>query len=44
MFPPYSDKYKKMIGQMLSKEIKLPDAAINAINGLIKFTAMFKRK
>lgn len=42
MFPPYSDKYKKMIGQMLSKEIKVPDGLINAINGLIKFTSMFK--
>jgi aldehyde dehydrogenase (NAD+) len=42
MFPPYSDKYKKMIGQMLGKEIKVPDGVINAINGLIKFTSMFK--
>jgi aldehyde dehydrogenase (NAD+) len=41
MFPPYSDKYKKMIGQMLGKEIKVPDAAIN---GIIKFTSMFKGK
>jgi aldehyde dehydrogenase (NAD+) len=43
MFPPYSDKYKKMIGQMLGKEIKLPDTAINAINGIIKFTSLFKK-
>lgn len=43
MFPPYSDKYKKMIGQMLSKEIKLPDGLINAINGLIKLTGQFKK-
>lgn len=44
MFPPYSDKYKKMIGQMLSKEIKVPDAAINLINGIIKVTSAFSRK
>ncbi len=44
MFPPYSDKYKQMIGQMLSKEIKLPNFAIDLINGLIKVTAAFKRK
>lgn len=43
MFPPYSDKYKKMIGQMLGKEIKMPDAAISAINGIIKITSVFKR-
>ncbi|MEQ1438832.1 aldehyde dehydrogenase family protein [Fontimonas sp. SYSU GA230001] len=43
MFPPYSDKYKKMIAQLLSKEIKMPDAAINLINGIIKVTGAFKR-
>jgi aldehyde dehydrogenase (NAD+) len=36
MFPPYSDKYKKMIGQMMEKEIKMPDAAIKTINGIIR--------
>jgi aldehyde dehydrogenase (NAD+) len=44
MFPPYSDKYKQMIGQMLSKEIKVPDAVVNLINGMIKVTSAFKRK
>ncbi|TXH05878.1 MAG: aldehyde dehydrogenase family protein [Nevskiaceae bacterium] len=44
MFPPYSDKYKKMIGQMLGKELKIPDGVVNAINGIIKFTALFKKK
>ncbi len=44
MFPPYSDEYKKMIGQLLGKEIKLPDFAINAINGVIRFTSLFKRR
>ncbi|MES0872887.1 aldehyde dehydrogenase family protein [Sinimarinibacterium thermocellulolyticum] len=43
MFPPYSDKYKRMVAQMLSKEIKLPDAMINAINGIIRLSAMFKK-
>jgi aldehyde dehydrogenase (NAD+) len=43
MFPPYSDKYKKMIGQMLDKEIKMPDVAIRAINGLIRLTGRFRR-
>ncbi|MGH8530913.1 MAG: aldehyde dehydrogenase family protein [Nevskiales bacterium] len=44
MFPPYSDKYKKMIGQMLSKSIKLPDGVINLINGIIKLTSAFSRR
>lgn len=44
MLPLYSDKYKKMIGQMLSEEIKLPDAAINLINDVIKVTSKFSRK
>jgi aldehyde dehydrogenase (NAD+) len=43
MYPPYSDKYKQMIGQLLGKEIKMPDAAINLINGIIKVTSAFKR-
>lgn len=44
MFPPYSDKYKKMIAQMLAKEIRVPDAAIDLINGIIKLTSVFKRR
>jgi aldehyde dehydrogenase (NAD+) len=43
MFPPYSDKYKKMIGDMLGKSINLPNGVINAINGVIGFTAKFRR-
>ena len=43
MFPPYSDKYKQMIGQMLGKGFHLPDPAINAINGLIRFTSRFRK-
>lgn len=43
MFPPYSDKYRNMIGQMLSKEIKIPDAVVNLINGIIKATSVFSR-
>jgi len=44
MFPPYSDKYKGMIAQMLGKEIKVPDGMINFINGIIKVTAKLKGK
>ncbi len=44
MFPPYSDKYKKMIAQMLGKGIKMSDGMINAINGIIKVTSVFSRK
>jgi aldehyde dehydrogenase (NAD+) len=44
MFPPYSDKYKKMIGQMLAKEIKLPAVALHAINGIIRIGAMLSRR
>ena len=43
MFPPYSEKYKKMIGQMLQKPVHLPNAAINAINRVIRITTAFKR-
>ena len=42
MFPPYSDKYKKMIGQMMGKEIKMPDVAIKAINGVIRVMGTLK--
>ena len=44
MFPPYSDKYKQMIGQFLAKEIKVPAVVIVLINGLIKVTSVFKKK
>lgn len=44
MFPPYSEKYKQMIGQMLSKSINMPDGLINFINAIIKFTSRFKKK
>lgn len=44
MFPPYSDKYKKMIGQMLAKPVNLPDAAVNTINRIISVTSVFKRR
>lgn len=44
MFPPYSDKYKGMIAQMLGKEIKVPNGVINLINGIIKVTAKLKGK
>ena len=42
MFPPYSDKYKQMVGQMLGKGIKMSDGMINFINGIIKLTSAFK--
>lgn len=44
MFPPYSDKYKKMVGDMLNKTIKVPDAMIKVINGVIKVRSLFSRK
>lgn len=44
MVPPYSDKYQKMVDDMLAKSIKMPDAAINAINGVIKLRSLFSRK
>jgi aldehyde dehydrogenase (NAD+) len=42
-FPPYTDKYKKMAGSMLSRPIVVPDAVISGINGMIKITSAFKR-
>ncbi len=43
MFPPYGDKYKKMIGDMLSKTLNVPDAVIKGINGVIKLKTVFSR-
>ncbi|HEY0973243.1 MAG TPA: aldehyde dehydrogenase family protein [Solimonas sp.] len=43
MYPPYSDKYKQMIAQFMSKEVKVPDAVIKLINGIIKITSVFKK-
>lgn len=44
MFPPYDAKYRKMVDDMLAKEVKVPNAAINAINGVIKLRSMFSRR
>lgn len=43
MFPPYSDKYKKMVGQLLAKPLNVPDVVVNLINGMIKVTSVFKK-
>ena len=43
MFPPYSDKYKKMVGDMLKRPIIVPNAVVNAINGMIKVGSIFRR-
>ncbi|MGJ8671138.1 MAG: aldehyde dehydrogenase family protein [Oceanococcus sp.] len=43
MFPPYSDKYKKMVGDMLKRPIIVPDAVVNAINGMIKIGSIFRK-
>lgn len=44
MFPPYDDKYKKMVNDMLTKTVKVPDTVIKAINGVIKLRSVFSRK
>lgn len=44
MVPPYGDKYKKMVDDMLAKPMKMPDGVINAINGIIKIRSLFSRK
>lgn len=43
MFPPYSDKYKEAIGWMLNKGVKMPDAVLNFMGGLLKLTNAFKK-
>jgi aldehyde dehydrogenase (NAD+) len=43
MFPPYSDKYKKMVAQLLSKPLNVPDAVVNLINGVIKLKSAFSK-
>lgn len=41
--PPYGDKYRKMVDDMLSKPVNIPNGVINAINGMIKFKSLFTR-
>lgn len=43
-FPPYNDKYRKMVDDMLGKTMKVPDAVISGINGIIKVRSIFSRK
>ena len=43
MFPPYTEKYKKMAGSMLSRPIVVPDMVVRGINGMIKVTSVFSR-
>lgn len=43
MFPPYSDKYKKMVGDMLKRPIVVPNAVVNTINGMIKLGSLFRK-
>lgn len=43
MFPPYSEKYKKMAGSMLERPIVVSDAVVRAINGVIRVTGVFRR-
>lgn len=47
-FPPYQDKYKKMIDDMLNKSFHMPDVAINAINKIVdvrvKVTSLFVKE
>lgn len=44
MFPPYSEKFKKMMGSMFDRPLAVPDAVVRGINGLIKVTSVFKRQ
>lgn len=44
MFPPYDDKYRKMVGDMLSKRMNIPTTVINLINGIIALRGVFSRK
>lgn len=41
--PPYGDKYKKMVDDMLNKTVKMPNMVINGINGVIKLRSLFRR-
>ena len=43
MFPPYSDKYRKMVGDMLKRPIIVPKAVVSMINGMIKLGSVFRR-
>lgn len=36
MFPPYGDKYKRMISDMLNKKMNVPDAVVRAIHRMVR--------
>jgi aldehyde dehydrogenase (NAD+) len=38
MFPPYSKKYTDAIAWMLSKSLKVPDAVLRVLNGVLRLT------
>ncbi len=41
MFPPYQDKYKKMVTDMLEKTINVPNALLNGIHRMIRLRTVF---
>ncbi len=41
MFPPYQDKYKKMVTDMLEKTINVPNAVLNGIHRMIRLRTVF---
>ncbi|MBI2384275.1 MAG: aldehyde dehydrogenase family protein [Gammaproteobacteria bacterium] len=42
-FPPYTEKYKKMVASMLGRSLVVPDGVVRAINGIIKLGSPFRR-
>lgn len=42
--PPYGDKYRKMVDDMLSKPVNIPDGVINFMNKLIGLKGLFSGK
>lgn len=43
MFPPLTDKYKKQLNDLLSREKPIPEFVVTAISGLIKLRTMFSK-
>jgi aldehyde dehydrogenase (NAD+) len=43
MFPPYSDKFKQMVSQLLHKSLYVPDPIVKFVNAVIRSRRVFSK-
>ena len=41
--PPYGDKYRKMVDDMLSKPVNIPNGVIKTLDGIVKLKGLFSK-